>query len=94
MLIVALCGVVPALAVIDTGAPGALVIEKFTVVTPEAAAGTVWPAHRRVGGKEAQVPRHSRVGGTVIVSVKLPNRTAGPRSWGCEGYVDAGYCHC
>jgi len=41
VLIVELCGVVKVLAVIVLGAPGVLVIEKFTVVTPAAAAVTV-----------------------------------------------------
>jgi hypothetical protein len=41
VLIVADCGVVPAFAVIDPAAPVRLVSEKFTVVTPVAAAVTV-----------------------------------------------------
>ena len=41
VLIVALCGVVPALAVIDAAAPTVLVSEKLTVVRPVAAAVTV-----------------------------------------------------
>ena len=41
VLIVADCGVVPALAVMDTGAPAVFVREKFTAVTPDAEAVTV-----------------------------------------------------
>ena len=41
VLIVALCGVVPALAVIDAAPPAVLVSEKFNVVRPVAAAVTL-----------------------------------------------------
>jgi len=41
VLIVADCGVVPAFTVITTAAPAVLVSEKFTVVSPVAAAVTV-----------------------------------------------------
>jgi len=41
VLIVADCGVVPALAVIDAGAPATFVREKFTVVRPDEFAVTL-----------------------------------------------------
>jgi hypothetical protein len=41
VLIAADCGVVPAFAVMEDGAPTVFVSEKFTVVTPVAAAVTV-----------------------------------------------------
>jgi thiamine transporter ThiT len=72
------CGVVPAFAVIEAGAPALLVSEKFTVVSPVAAAVTVYgpPAVAfAVSGAEA-TPEALVV--TVIVAVLLLNTPEAP----------------
>jgi len=78
VLIVADCGVVPAFAVIDPAAPAVFVSEKFTVVSPVAAAVTVYgpPAVLfAVNGAEATP---EALVATVIVAVLLLNAPEDP----------------
>src|SRR5450755_1113580 len=78
VLMVALCGVVPALAVIEAGAPTLLVSEKLTLLRPVAAAVTVYgpPAMLfAVNGADA-TPTALVV--TTMVVVLLLNRPDGP----------------
>src|SRR5450755_120601 len=78
VLMVALCGVVPAFAVIVAGAPTVLVSEKLTVVRPVAAAVTLYgpPAVLlAVNGADATP---AALVATTIVVVLLPNKPEAP----------------
>jgi hypothetical protein len=78
VLIVADCGVVPALAVIVVGAPALFVSEKFTVVRPLAAAVTVYaPPAVAFAVNEADATPDAFVA-TTIVAVLLLNTPDAP----------------
>jgi hypothetical protein len=78
VLIAVDCGVVPAFAIIEVGVPTVLVSEKFTVVSPVAAAVTVYgPPAVAFAVKDADATPDPFVA-TVIVAVLLLNTPDAP----------------
>ena len=78
VLMVADCGVVPALAVMLLAAPAVLVSEKFTVVKPEAAAVTVYGPPEVPFAVIGAAATPEALVATVIVVVELLKRPLAP----------------